>query len=232
VHLLAFGDLAGGVWGVGWFTGDGSESAASGAVAAAGEEANVLGARAELGEGVWRIAGDGLELTARPVGSEQEDGLAHVQGNLRLGGGQRAVDGLGWRQSRPGLLGEDWVSLDQVASWLADDYGLSLTARLSGPGQRHDQASITAEVLGAQAGAAEDPRLSTTCRPSGELLRVGIELWLARGEEDDLYPFRASGEVIGAPLNWALDGISLSAHRLRWHSRDREGPGIFLRGRR
>jgi hypothetical protein len=201
-------------------------------VAAGSSAVAALDATAAFGpEGEWRVSGDDLELSVSAVHAEH-DGLARVQGRFTAGGDQHAVDGLGWRRSAPGLLEQDWATLDQVATWFADDYGLSLTSLRPTATGRHSDATITAEVLGDELGAAEDPRLSTTYRPTGEIVRAGIELWLARGEEDELYPLRASGEAVGPRLDLAVDGITLVVDPFRWHSRDREGAGIFLRGRR
>ena len=59
------------------------------------------------------------------------------------------------------------------------------------------------------------------------------ELWLAaEGEDEQHFPRRASGEAAGARTETAAGELDLRAEPFRWHSRGREGAGMYILARR
>jgi len=78
--------------------------------------------------------------------------------------------------------------------------------------------------------AIEDPRLSTTYAGDGRPLRVGLELWLSAGDDDDeeLYPRRAGGETLGVAATGRLGRFDVLAQFVRWDSRYGDGAGVYL----
>jgi hypothetical protein len=201
-------------------------------------------ASARVGGEVWRVEGDGLELELSRVGEARAipsddaepvavESLAQASGSFTVDGERHEVDCLGWNEARVRLLEGDWGSVHHVAAWFASDHGLALGALYPPEPTTHDQGTVTAAVLDAEGSPVEDPRLSTTYRPDGEIIRAGIELWLVHDEEEqEVFPLRASGEAVGPHLGWTHSGVTIDAEPFRWHSREREGAGIYLRGRR
>ena len=78
----------------------------------------------------------------------------------------------------------------------------------------------------------EDPRLSTTYGDDGWPARAGLELWLAGSDSDERYPHRASGEATGARAQALAGDLEVRAEPFRWHSRGREGAGMYFLARR
>jgi hypothetical protein len=245
LRTLAFGELERGVWGAAWIPAqDGSVVTALGGE---GQGAVVSGLRlsvdADVGE--WRLEGDGTQLIASPAGEavavggtddrvEGFDQLCRVTGRFSLGGGEREVDCLGLRASRSGAfdLGK-FESVRAVSTWFEPDEGLSLIAFRARKAKAHDGDVVTAAVLGPEASArVEDPRLSTTYDGAGWPLRAGLELWIAGEGEDEQYQRRASGEAAGARAQSADAELELRAEPFRWHSRGREGAGMYILARR
>jgi hypothetical protein len=202
---------------------------------------------AASGDGVqWRLHGDGAELLVAPAGEvvtahapgdglEGHDQLCHVSGSFVRDGAEHTVDCLGLRAWWPGTidLGR-YESIRAVSMWFAPDEGLALTAfRPRKARANHASDVLAAAVIAADgAPAVEDPRLSTTYDDAGWPLRVGLELWLAGEETEHHYPRRASGEAIGARVE-ALEGaLELRAEPFRWHSRGRDGAGMYVLARR
>ena len=55
---------------------------------------------------------------------------------------------------------------------------------------------------------------------------------MAGPEPDQQYPRRASGEALGARAHALAGGLELKAEPFRWHSRGREGAGMYVLARR
>jgi hypothetical protein len=90
---------------------------------------------------------------------------------------------------------------------------------------------ITAAVIDPEsAGAVADPRFSTTYDRGGAPIRSSFELWLGRAEDE--YPRRAAGEAVGPRAAHRDGGIDVQASLFRWHSRAREGAGVYILARR
>ena len=147
---------------------------------------------------------------------------------------QHAVDCLGQRTSRFG--GFDLGKLESVravSTWFEPDEGFALMAFRGRRAKHHDSDVITAAVLGPETSApVEDPRLSTTYDAGGWPVRAGLELWLTAENEEEQYPRRAAGEATGARMQTAAGELDLRAEPFRWHSRGREGAGMYLLARR
>jgi hypothetical protein len=246
LRSLAFGDLAWTVWGAAWIpSGDGSALATVGGDGVAPVVSSLRFSVAEDG-GEWRLEGAGFALTASPAGEmvdvqDQEEGivgfdqLCRVTGRFEQGGGEHEVDCLGLRSSRSG--GFDLAKLESVravSTWFEPDEGFSLIAFRGRKAKHHDSDVVTATVLGPEPSApVEDPRLSTTYDAGGWPVRAGVELWLAaEGEDEQQFPRRASGEAAGARTEAAAGELDLRAEPFRWHSRGREGAGMYILARR
>jgi hypothetical protein len=90
---------------------------------------------------------------------------------------------------------------------------------------------VTAAVLDLQDSAAvADARVSTTYDRAGWPIRSSFELWLGQAEEE--FPRRAAGEALGPHASHAAPGLDVQASLFRWHSRGREGAGVYLLARR
>ena len=93
----------------------------------------------------------------------------------------------------------------------------------------------------------DDPRFSTTYTDAGVPLRAGLELWPVEPPHDDAadaddeqpeneaedqrpsyYPRRLSGESARDGSELVLPGITLRAELFRWHTRGREGAGVYV----
>ena len=245
LRTLAFGDLERGFWGAAFVP----ATSASALVALGGESegAVVSGARlsADGDADEWRLESEGAKLTIIAVGEpvameanddrvEGFDQLCRVAGRFSLGGEEIEVNSLGLRTSRSG--GFDVGKLESVravSTWFEPDEGLALMAFRARKAKAHDGDVITAAVLGPEASAAvEDPRLSTTYDAGGWPIRAGLELWVAREDEDEHYPQRASGEATGARAEFGDGDLELQAEPFRWHSRGRDGAGMYILARR
>jgi hypothetical protein len=244
LRTLAFGDLARTVWGAAWIPdsdgpaltllGDGGEGTAISSLRLSGEDA-----------GEWRLDGDGAALVVSPAGDpvtveapddhvEGFDQLCRVSGRFELDGAERPVDCLGLRTSRSG--GFDLGKLESVravSTWFEPDEGLALVAFRGRKAKSHEGDVITSAVLGPERAApVEDPRLSTTYTAGGWPVRASLELWLAGDGEQEQFPRRAVGEAIGSQAQAAAGGLEIRAEPFRWHSRGREGAGLYLLARR
>jgi hypothetical protein len=160
------------------------------------------------------------------------DSLCHVSGHIALSGQTREVTCIGWRQS-PSLLGDsDWASARQVVAWFASDDGVALTALRPPKARAQGEDVVHGEILGGEPSDVEDPRLSTTYGPDGSPSRAGLELWIGRPEGDELHPVRAAGEAAGPGAVLDRADQQVTVRPFRWHSRGREGAGIYLLRRR
>lgn len=240
LRTLAFGD--GSVWGAIW-----SSDSAGPALAALGSGADVsLSADARLpdsGVGAadeWRLEADGAALAAAPVGElvdvqASQDGLAGWGQLCRVTGalGGSEVDCLGVRSWwSDDLELARFESIRAVSVWFEPDEAFALTAFRPRKAKAHDGDLLAAAVIAADGAAAvEDPRLSTTYAADGWPSRAGLELWLAAvgdGDSERQYPRRTSGEAIGPRAEAVAGELELRIEPFRWHSRAREGAGMYL----
>jgi hypothetical protein len=247
---LAFGDADGTAWGAVWMPGP----------AGAGESLMILGAgngRMSVGtlplsagpqSGEWRIGEDPRGLLVSPVGEavpvhdaesviEGSDQLCRVSGRWESDGAGSDIDCLGVQSwfAEPVDLSR-FESIRAVSSWFEPADGLTLTAFRARKAKAHDADVIAAAVIGPDRTApAEDPRLSTTYEAEGWPVRAGLELWLPAEESADQQFSRraaASGEATGARAEGALGELTIRAEPFRWHSRGRDGAGMYLLARR
>lgn len=254
LRTLAFGD--GSVWGASWSPGaDGSAAAAVtavGAVAAvgAGSEATIL-RDVRLGDadrdagpaGEWRLEGEDLALLVSPTGEPvdvqaAEDGIEGSDQLCRVTGrfGSQEVDCLGVRSWwSDGLELARFESIRAASVWFEPAEAFALAAFRPRKAKAHKDDVLAAAVIAADGSEpVEDPRLSTTYGADGWPTRAGLELWLAAGDEADgeeeqrQYPRRASGEAIGARAQTAAGELELRAQPFRWHSRGKQGAGMYL----
>lgn len=246
LRTLAFGDLAGTAWGAGWFSDP--TGVALTALGAGKQDAVAPSLRlsAEADGDAWRLDGDHAELAVSPAGEAVtvssadgqiggRDQLCRVTGRFELGGTERPVDCLGLRTSWSAEIDlARFESIRTVATWFEPDEALTLTAFRARKAKAHDGDAVAGAVLGPEgAPPVEDPRLSTTYGAEGWPIRAGLELWLAAAEDSEQqFPRRASGEATGPRASAAGDGLELRAEPFRWHSRGRDGAGIYLLARR
>jgi hypothetical protein len=246
LRTLAFGDVDGTVWGAGWFSGaadDGLTMLGTGS----GRPLVITG-HAPAGDpldGDWQLDGAGqlliapaADAVAVQVPHDELDGydqLCRVTGRLELDGAERDVDCLGVRTwfSAPIDL-ERYGSIRVVATWFEPDEAMALTAFRGRKAKSHDADSMAAAVIGPENSThAEDPRLSTTYEADGWPVRAGLELWLPTPEDAERqYPRRASGEAAGARAQAQTSALELRAEPFRWHSRGRDGAGMYILARR
>lgn len=246
LRTLAFGEVDGTAWGAAWLPEGGEALAALGAGA---REAVVAGLRLSTGaEGDdWRLEGDGATLVVAPVGDavptstadgslEGSDQLCRVTGRFALDSSEQTVDCLGVRTWFSAALELDrFESIRAVASWFEPGEALALTAFRTRKAKAHDGDLLAGAVITPEGSiAVEDPRLTTTYGAEGWPIRAGLELWLASPEDSEQqFPRRASGEATGPRALGAADGgLELLAEPFRWHSRGRDGAGMYILARR
>lgn len=246
LRTLAFGDLEGTVWGAGWFS-DATDGAL--VILGAGEAPPAVLAGQPPAEqdldGDWQLDGAGPLVVAPAAGAvalqmrqdhlEGYNQLCRVTGRLGLGGGDREVDCLGVRTWFPGPVDmERYESIRAVTTWFEPDEAIALTAFRSRKAKSHDGDLIAAAVIGPESSTAvEDPRLSTTYETEGWPLRAGLELWLPSPvDSEQQYPRRASGEAVGTRAHAQTATLELRAEPFRWHSRGRDGAGMYILARR
>jgi hypothetical protein len=250
LRTLAFGELEPvGAWGVALVPGsDGPALTALGA----GESSTVrpeVSFSAGADGDQWRLNDDATELVAAPAGEavavqstqdavEGWDQLCRVTGRFEWGGTAHTVDCLGLRSWWSGAIAiERYESIRSVSVWFEPEEGtaegMALTAFRPHKARAHDRDVLAASVIAADVSAAvEDPRLSTTYQADGWPARAGLELWLAGDEPEHQYPRRASGEATGPRVEALADGHDVRAQPFRWHSRGREGAGMYVLARR
>jgi hypothetical protein len=237
LRTLAFGD--GTVWGASWSSD--SSGAALTAIGTASEAAVIPDARVFDSGVEWRLEGEGVALVATPVGElvdvqaaqdgiEGSDQLCRVTGRF----GQHEVDCLGLRSAWSDTVDVTrFESIRSVSVWFDADEAFALTAFRPRKAKAHDTDLLAAAVIAADGSAAvDDSRLSTTYAADGWPSRAGLELWLTGPEPEEQYPRRASGEAIGPRAQAVAGELELQAEPFRWHSRSREGAGMYLLARR
>ena len=246
LRTLAFGELeATGAWGAAWAT-DPDDPALT--TVGVGREWSVL---ADLrlppanGHSEWCLDGAGASLVVTPAGEPvtvhaSEDGiegwdqLCRVTGRFDRAGAEHAVECLGLRSWWSATVElERFESIRAVSTWFGPDEGMALTAFRPRKAKAHDRDVLAATVIAADGPApVEDPRLSTTYAEGGWPVRAGLELWVAGKEPDQQHPRRASGEATGARAEARSGSLELRAEPFRWHSRGRDGAGMYLVARR
>jgi hypothetical protein len=251
LRTLAFGDLT--VWGTAWVAEPGGGAlAALGPLGTAGAGAEVtvlpdidLSDSDARPSGEWRLEGYGVTLLVSSAGVlvdvhaaeddiEGWDQLCRVSGRFDRGGQTHEVDCLGLRSSWSDAvdLGK-FESIRAVSAWFEPDEGMSVTAFRPRKTKAHDGDALAAAVITADGSpAVEDPRLSTTYAGEGWPARAGLELWVSGNEPDQQFPRRASGEALGARAQARAGEHEIWAEPFRWHSRGREGAGVYLLARR
>jgi hypothetical protein len=240
MRTLAFGDLAAGVWGAAWLPDDRDHGfvclGAPDAVALPDGQVTGTGADSD-----WELRGGGTELTLAPggdpvdvIGAEGAPGgfeqLCRVTG--RLGAELTEVDCLGRRGRRDERVDlEQLEAVRDVSAWFAPSDGLALISLRPRSARGNDADVVTAAVLDSEAPApVTDPRFSTTYSRAGRPIRSSLELWL--GHAEDEYPRRAAGQALGPFAAGDADGVKVQASLFRWHSRAREGAGVYILARR
>lgn len=246
LRTLAFGD--GSVWGASWSS---DPAGASLTAVGAGPEVMVLpGVRLPASDShgsageEWRLESDGVALVATPVGElvdveAGQDGIEGWDQLCRVSGrfGEHEVDCLGLRSAWSDAIDlARYESIRAVSVWFGPEEGFALTAFRPRKAKAHDADVLAAAVLAADGAApVGDPRLSTTYGADGWPARAGLELWLAGGDGSDpeqQYPRRASGEAVGARAQAQTGELDVLAEPFRWHSRAREGTGMYILARR
>jgi hypothetical protein len=236
LRTLAFGD--GSVWGASWS----ADSAGALTALGSGSDVNVMpGLRLpDSGAGAgdeWRLEADGVALVAAPVGEPVEvqaasDALAGWDQLCRVTGtfGSDQFDCLGVRSSwSDDFEPKQFDSIRAVSVWFDPDEAFALTAFRPRKAKHHDGDLLAAAVIAPErSGPVEDPRLSTTYAADGWPTRAGLELWLSGEEPERQYPRRASGAAVGPRAAAAAGELELQAEPFRWHSRGREGAGMYL----
>jgi hypothetical protein len=245
LRTLAFGELEPrGVWGAAWIpNSDGAAMAALGVGQASALLADVRVPGAEDGM-EWQLdsaattlviapAGDAVAAQASEDGIEGWDQLCRVSGRFERDGAEEMVDCLGLRTWWSGSLDvERYESIRAVSVWFEPDEGLTVTAFRPRKAKAHDRDVLAAALIAPDVSApVEDPRLSTTYERDGWPARAGLELWLAGDEPERQYPRRASGEATGARAESVTGGHEVRAVPFRWHSRGRDGAGVYLLAR-
>jgi hypothetical protein len=241
LRTLAFGD--GSVWGASW-----SPNGAGAALTAlgSGSDVNIVPGLhlPDSGAGPaddWRLEADGIALVAAPVGElvdvqATQDGLAGWDQLCRVTGtfDSNQVDCLGLRSSwTDDVELARFESIRAVSVWFDPDEAFALTAFRPRKAKHHDGDLLAAAVIAQDGSAAvEDPRLSTTYAADGWPARAGLELWLGGEEPERQYPRRASGEAAGPRAQAVAGEIELQVEPFHWHSRGREGAGMYLLARR
>lgn len=257
-RALAFGDLGSALWGVAWLP-DGDSRAPL--AVSAGSDASVIavelqpvtspGVGSEEPGEPWRLEAPEVSLVLSPSGSEgrgrSQDGrvevadqLCRVSGRLRLQRREHEVDCLGWRAALGGDVELARIeSLRLLSAWFDPGAGLSVISLRPAKSRGQESDLIAASALEPDpAPPVVDPRLSTTYTEAGVPARAGLELWPAEETTDEAdaasraYPRRAAAEAVGAGIDWENGGFVLHAELLRWHSRGRDGTGIYLLGHR
>lgn len=242
MRTLAFADLAAGVWGAAWLAADdGGAFVCLGAAEAVAvpASARVEGAGAA---GDWRVVGDRIELTLAPAGDPLDvtvaDGepagfeqLCRAHGRFTIDGAEHTVDALARRAERPDATGTARVeSVRDACALFEPADGLAVVSLRPRRSRGHEDDVVTAAVLDPEGNASvADPRFSTTYGAAGLPIRSSFELWL--GQAEDEYPRRAAGEALGPHAHGRDGGYDVQASLFRWHSRGRDGAGVYILAR-
>jgi hypothetical protein len=252
IQIIAFGDLEAGAWGFAWLAEPGGRVQVA---VARGSTAQVIEGTLGSGggDGAWRLQGDGLSLEVVPTGPIAHGGVTEelqtldqactIVGQVGIESGSLELHSPGWRssgRSRTALQKVD--SLRWLAAWLGPEHGFSLLALRPRRARGQEDDAVAATVIDdPEVPRIDDPRLSTTYNESGLPVKVGLELWFEAeteadtaedGERPPPFPRRAAGQVVSQGPDLIAGGFALHGSLLRWRSHDREGPGVYVLGRR
>ncbi|HTX47512.1 MAG TPA: hypothetical protein VMD48_14615 [Solirubrobacteraceae bacterium] len=248
IRALAFGDLVTGVWGL-------AGSSAVGAMATFADDVELDAGSADEES---LLAAGGLELRFRPTSETAPflpptagiDGhlqLCEVEGAVRVDGVEREVACFGIRSElRPPVT--EIGSARLAAAWFGAGLGTAAVALRPARARGHESDLVAcAFVDDGQTLEIDDPRLSTTYTDAGVPLRAGLELWPVEPIHDDAaepdesdeqpqhedepssyYPRRLAGESARDGSELVLPGTTLRAELFRWHTRGREGAGVYV----
>jgi hypothetical protein len=242
VRTLAFVDLAAGIWGAAWLASDDR----GGFVCLGDPQGVAVPASGRLegasGGDEWRVLADGVELTLTPAGDVVDvsaaDGapagfeqLCRAQGRLALDGDEHTVDCLARRAERAdGAETKGIESVRDVCALFEPADGLAVVSLRPRRSRGHEDDVVTAAVLDPEGNApVADPRFSTTYGATGRPIRSSFELWL--GQAEDEFPRRAAGEAVGPHADGRDGDFDVQASLFRWHSRGREGAGVYILAR-
>ncbi len=247
-RTLTFGHLETAVWGVVWDLDDGRGFAL---VADGADQVWLEPAAAVRGSderGTWELAANGLELQAvaesepAPVDGGF-DQLTRIQGTVTISGGELSIDCLGRRGARDAVRLTELESLRDVTACFEPDQGMAVfAARPRGAVSHADDLLSASAFQEGHALLVEDPRLSTTYLADGLPVRASLELWPPHPDEDQATSEgpeeppapraqRAAGEAIGPRARSEIDGLDVDAALFRWHSRGRQGAGVYVLAR-
>jgi hypothetical protein len=235
-RTLAFGDVDGVAWGVAWFP----DPSLSGFVAVGGgEDADTIDASLEpdADTGGWRLHGYGVELNVSAASEDAHDlrgefdAVCRVHGGITVGAVEHDVDCLGRLAVHAGAGELDkFESVRDVCAWFDPTHGLSLVAMRPRKSRGQESDVVSAVALEPEGPLAiDDPRLSTTYAGDGRPLRVGLELWISVGDDDEeQFPRRATGETVGVAATGRLGRFDVVAQFVRWDSRYGDGAGMYV----
>ncbi|HEY1523506.1 MAG TPA: hypothetical protein VGF70_10885 [Solirubrobacteraceae bacterium] len=238
VRAFAFAEPeAGGRWGAAWLP-PGADPAG---VLDVGDQPSAAPLQLDGAEATepWRLTADPdtelvLEGLGPPAWSDPEARQEEFHQLCRVSGvaGGRPLESLGWRWAREPASDPAVRSFRAVAGWFDEQDGFAVAARRPGKAKGQDEDLIAAALFDPTGSrVVADPRLSTTYTESGQPTRAGVELWIeADAEPDHLYPRRAVGQAVRAPVPWRVAEVAMEAQPFRWFSGGREGPGVYLLG--
>ena len=236
MRTLAFGDLDGAAWGIAWFP----DPSLTGFVAlGSAQDAVTVEAHLDPDDetGGWRLHGYGVELNVSAAGEDavdlrgEFDAVCRVRGGITVEAVEHDVDCLGRLAAHAGTGELDkFESVRDVSAWFDPVHGLSVVALRPRKARGQDADVVSAVALEPEGSLAiDDPRLSTTYAGDGRPLRVGLELWLATGDdEEEQFPRRASGETVGVAATGGIGRFNVLAQFVRWDSRYGSGAGVYL----
>lgn len=166
------------------------------------------------------LAGEAIELRVErgPAPLCRLEGELAGSGEVSLIGVEAAV-----------ALGEisSLAALRLVLAWFAQDDGFTLhAARPRGANGHEDDAVSVAVHEPAGPVEIDEGRLSTTYDRAGEPFRMSVESWPK--DEENAYPHRSAGEVVGPAATVELDRVTLIVHPMRCHRAGRDGSGLYV----
>ncbi|MFL5865063.1 MAG: hypothetical protein ACJ780_30585 [Solirubrobacteraceae bacterium] len=241
LRTLAFGDVAGGMWGAALHTaspvlvfGDRSGTTWSSALSPEGWSAEGVG---------WSLVGEGVDLHVVPGGEAEEmesaeqrdtsadlsgcDELCRVQGTIVIGDSPRKIDCVGTRCVIDGVDAASLGSARMVSGWFDRDEAFMLLALRAADAVGQESDLVAATLFDPEGWVSvDDPRLSTTYAASGLPSRANLELWIGEGETE--FPRRVAGEASGEGVACEVEDTDLRVVPLRCHSRGREGTGVYV----
>jgi hypothetical protein len=238
VRAFAFAEPEAGRWGAGWL----APGAPAMAVLALGEEAGAIPLELQgidpeepwrLRDGDTELLLEGLGEPARTDAEAPHEGFDQLCRVTTAAAGQSGqLNCLGWRGSRRSAFDPAVNSFRLVAGWFDEQDGFVVLAGRPRKAKGQEEDLIAASLFDpAGTRPVVEPRLSTTYTASGQPARAGVELWIeADADPDHLYPRRALGQALAAPVGWEVAGMAAQAQPFRWFTGGREGSGVYLLG--